>query len=76
MLPFDDCNSNKPLLRCITAMCFTNYVSLVSISACNIAADSKVLISIHKLYPEKWTQDFATTPDCRQRIRNVDKQSA
>ena len=35
-----------------------------------------VLCVFSKLYPEKWTQDFATTPDCRQRIRNVDKQSA
>jgi hypothetical protein len=28
-----------------------------------------------KLYPGKWTWHFATTPDRRQRIRNMDKQS-
>ena len=29
----------------------------------------------YKLYPGKWTWHFATTPDRRQRIRNMDKQS-
>ena len=32
-------------------------------------------MGLGKLYPGKWTWHFATTPDRRQRIRNMDKQS-
>ena len=47
---------------------------------CNVLRDDGItyhqyVTELTKLYPGKWTWHFATTPDRRQRIRNMDKQS-
>ena len=60
-----------------THICYPCKVSYKQIlcrrcNLCNINCN-KYEPAFCKLYPGKWTQDFATTQDCRQQNRNVDK---